>query len=186
MRQDIRLHLFNCGNSPSCHLLCGILPLPTPAPPLPPLYPPSPPPSSPHWNSAWHTDTAHSWHKAQRESEREKHTRTCTNRLVPRPLCLPSIHPVSRTKGPGNPIGISLPLFPVQICSNAEELCWQLSALCVFGDLLINLCVYVVCVGLELIRTNPASLSNDEAAEGALLPHCSSHWFEFMFDGATL
>lgn len=84
-----------------------------------------------------------------RERERggeRKHTRTCTIRLVPHPLCLPSIHPVLRTKGPGNSIGISLPLLPAKICSNSEEFCWQLSVLCVLRDLLINLCVYVVCV----------------------------------------
>lgn len=119
----------------------------------------------PHWNSAWHTDTAHSWHKAQRgrererKREREKHTRTCTNRLVPPPLCLCQAFIPSRgPRDQGNPIGISLPLLPAKICSNSEEFCWHPTALCVcvFGDLLINLRVYVVCVGWGVNPMSPA------------------------------
>lgn len=107
-----------------------------------------------HWNSAWHPDTAHSWHKAQREREREEGgTRTCTIRLVPHPSCLPSLHSVLWTKGPGNPIGISLPLLPVNMHSNFEEFCCQPNVLCVFRDLLINFCVYVVCFGRGINAT---------------------------------
>lgn len=39
-------------------------------------------------------------------------TRTSAAHLVPRPLCLPSIHSVSWSRDPGNPIGISLPRLP--------------------------------------------------------------------------
>lgn len=82
----------------------------------------------------------------------ETHKNLYQSSGAPSVVSVPSIHPVSWTKGPGNPIGISLPLLPAIICTSFEEFCWQPSALCVcvcvcFGDLLINLRVYVVCVG---------------------------------------
>lgn len=135
----------------------------------PPLCPPSPPPSSlieilPGTQTLPILGT--------KLRERERNTGTCTNRLVPPPLCLPSIHPITRTKGPGNPIGISLPLLPANICSNSEEFCWQLSLLCVFGDSLINLCVYVVCIGWGMNPRNLHPPTVSGGSYGLLLPQC--------------
>lgn len=95
----------------------------------PPFCPSSPPPSSlieilPGTQTLPILGTK----LGEREGER-KHTGTSTVRLVPHPLCLPSIHSVLWTKGPGNPIGISLLLHPAKTCSNSEEFCWQLTVL---------------------------------------------------------
>lgn len=117
----------------------------SPTAPAPPLCPTVTTSLLPYWNSAWHTDTAHSWHKAQREREREregkkKHTHTDLYQSsgAPTVVSVPSIHPVSRTKGPASPIGIFLPLLPL-IIRSSFEFCWQLCAPCVFWDVLINL-----------------------------------------------
>ncbi|KAM9350975.1 uncharacterized protein ABDE67_008269 [Symphorus nematophorus] len=90
-----------------------------------PFFPPSRPSSTPVLRPSppltYRLQTLPILGTKLRERDREKHTRTCTNRLVPRPLCLPSIHPVSRTKGPGNPIG-ELPLWIFD-----AEATWMLS-----------------------------------------------------------
>lgn len=46
--------------------------------------------------------------------------------------CVCAKRSVSRTKGPGEPIGVFLPLLPAVICSNFEDFCWQLGMLRAF------------------------------------------------------
>lgn len=145
VRQDWRICLdrFSCRNSSFFsfivwHTSSANSSSPTP----PPLCPPSPPPSS-LIEILPGTQTLPILGTELREGEREgeTHKNLYQSSGAPFVVSVPSIHPVSRTKGPGSPIGISRPLLSAKICSNSEEFCWQLSVLCMFGDLLINLCL---------------------------------------------
>lgn len=125
---------FNGGNSSSCRFMCGTLALPTATPSLLLLFahhrqllPPS---------LKFCLTRRHCPFLAQSSGrERERGENLYQSSGAPFVVSVPSIHPVSKgaaTKGPGNPIGISLPLLPVKICSSSEEFCWHLTA-CVWG-----------------------------------------------------
>lgn len=116
----------------------------------------------PHWNSAWHTGAAHCWHRAQRERPREsldqnQRRSSCAPSIVSAKHSFSLVDQGTRKSNRYFPASASCKKTRKQICSSLE-FCWQSRVLCVcvFRDLLINLCVYVVCVGWGINATNPS------------------------------